>query len=671
MSKLEVAIFVVLFLCAMGFFLRNVYLLFAMVCLGRWENRFDHLLSRMGSMLFYAFGQRRVVSEKFGINHFVIFWGFLALLLINAEFLVGGIFPSFSFAFLGTTIYGVVLLVANFVSAVVLAAVVVAAVRRLFFRPAHIEASFDAFIILFLIAGLMIAYYGLDACEIQMGHAEMKNWTPISVAFSGLLADSSQAYVHTLSRVFWWSHAIILLFFMNYLPYGKHLHILTAIPNCFFKSTSFVNTVPQMEFKKGNNFGISKVVQFTWKGLFDFLSCTECGRCQAACPAHNTDKPLNPKEIIHQGKMNLFVNGKTILASRPCDTLAAAGDDASMAVPLISRESKLDDQVGVDAIWACTTCGACMATCPVMIEHLPRLIDLRRHLVMEKAEFPAELINFFENIEQRFNPWGIAPADRTKWTEDLDVKILGDDVKAEYLFFVGCAGAFDTRSRQVTHSVSRILNRAGISWAILGTEEKCCGDSLRRLGNEYVFDKLVRDNIETFKKHGVKKIITQCPHCFSTLKNDYKQYGADFEVIHHSQLIDRLLKDGTIKLNGRADGRTVVHDSCYLGRYNNIYKQPREILKAASGGTAPLEMDRKGEESFCCGAGGGRMWMEEDIGKRIYLERTQEALKQNPSTIAVACPYCMTMFEDGLKDEKAEDKVAVKDLAEIVAEAMA
>jgi len=667
LSGLERLVFVVLFVFAVGFFLRNLYRLFAMMCLGRWENRFDHLWSRLGGALFYAFGQRRVISEKFGFNHFFIFWGFMVLLVINSEFLIAGIFPRFSFEFLGTGFYGVLLFMVDIMSVVVLVTVVVAAIRRIFFRPAHIEPTFDAFIILILIALLMVAYFGMHACEIGLGKMEMAGWVPVSSLLSGFVGVGDAEKVHMASRVFWWVHALVLLFFLNYLPYGKHLHIITAIPNCFFRSFSFVGTVPRMVFRKGLRFGVSKVVQFSWKDLLDFYSCTECGRCQAACPAHNTDKPLNPKEVIHAGKLNLLANGAAVLRTRPADTLAPAGEDAPVVEPLINGD---EANVSRDAIWACTTCGACMQKCPVFIEQMPKLIQMRRHLVMEKSDFPEELISFFENIEQRSNPWGIAPSDRAKWAQDLEVKILSEDADVEYLFFVGCAGAFDSRNRQTATAVAEILDAAGLSWGILGTEEMCCGDSLRRLGNEYIFDQLARDNMEIFKKYGIKKIITQCPHCFSTLKNDYKQFGADFEVIHHSQLICELLKRGTIKLNGKVDGRIVIHDSCYLGRYNDVYDQPREVVKAACGGVGPLEMKRRKEESFCCGAGGGRMWVEESLGKRIYLERTQEALREDPSAIAVACPYCMTMFEDGIKDEKLQDKVKVKDIAEFVAEAM-
>ena len=666
MTTLESLIFAVLLVCALGFFLRNVFRLFSIICLGQWDNRFDYLWTRLKGMFLYAFLQLRVVSEKFGVNHFFLFWGFMVLLLANMQFFIAGVFPSFSFEFLGTIPYGILLLLADIMSLVVLTCVVIAAIRRIFFRPPHIEATLDAFFILFLVASLMVAYFGLHACEIRLGEDTMATWMPLSLVFSKMAAGASPETAHLLARIFWWIHALVLLFFLNYLPYSKHLHILTAIPNCFFRSFSFVSTVPCMIFKKGNTFGISKVVQFSWKDLLDFFSCTECGRCQAACPAHNTDKPLNPKQVIHEGKLNLLANGSAVITTRPADTLASAPPDAAMPIPLINGR---EESVATDAIWACTTCGACMVKCPVFIEHVPKIIGMRRHLVMEKALFAEELIAFFENTEQRSNPWGIAPSDRSKWTQDLAIKTLADSPDVEYLFYVGCAGSFDSRNRQVVTAMTTILNAASLSWGILGIEEKCCGDSLRRLGNEYVFDKLARENIELFKKYRVRKIITYCPHCFSTLKNDYKQYGADYEVIHHSQLINSLLEQGRIKLRKGTDGKTVIHDSCYLGRYNDIYNEPRAIIRAATG-TAPMEMGRCGEGSFCCGAGGGRMWMEELLGKRIYLERTQEALKANPSTIAVACPYCMTMFEDGVKDEKAQDRVKVKDLSEIVVEAM-
>jgi len=662
---LERLIFAIVCLGAFAFFFKNVFRLVATICLGRAENRFDNLWSRVGAMLSYGFGQMRVIQKRFGFNHFLLFWGFMTLALVNFEFLLNGVFPAFRLDFIGDVPYGLLMFAADIMSLVVLVCVVIALGRRLFFRPYYIDQTADAFFILALVATLMIAFFGMSACEHKLNGLVAPNYMLVTNAVAALFVSGlDQESLHTGMRFFWWIHALVLLFFLNYLPYSKHLHVLTAIPNCFFRSKELVSTVPRLMYKKGEDFGVSKVVQFRWSDLLDFMACTECGRCQEVCPASNTQKTLNPKHMIHQGKVNLFINSKSVFANRPADMLAPAPKGASMKVPLINGT---DQSVSRNAIWDCTTCGACMQVCPVFIEHAPKIVQMRQHLVMEKAEFPEELIALFENSEQRSNPWGIAPSDRAKWAADLNVPLITEGVQAEYLFYVGCAGAFDSRARQVTTALTKILNAAGVSWGILGNDEKCCGDSMRRLGNEYVFDKMAQDNIAQLRKFGIKKIITYCPHCYTTLKNDYKQFGADFEVIHHSELISSLIAAGKIKPSGDTAGRVVIHDSCYLGRYNNIYEQPRAVVQACSGGRAPAEMERCRERSFCCGAGGGRMWMEELDGKRIYLERTQEALRAAPDTIAVACPYCLTMYEDGVKDEKASDRVQVRDIAEIVA----
>ncbi len=666
MTGIERIIFSIIVIAAVLFFLKNVFRLFALICLGKWENRFDRLWSRLVDLLKFGFGQKRVVAKTFGIVHFFIFWSFMTLVIVYVEFLIGGMFPKFNLGFLGDTPYGIILLMADVMSLVAIVSIVTALIRRIFFRPKSISANFEAFFIPSLIAILMIAYFMSNTCEASLGNLKMLNWLPVTSQLSYIWTGMDPVTVHLISRSAWWIHALVLLFFLNYLPFSKHLHILAALPNIFFKSDKLVSTVPPMTFKKGEDFGISKVVQFTWKDILDFMACTECGRCEDVCPASQTGKVLNPKEIIHECKLNIFENGDAIRASRPGDMLASAPANAKMKIPLING-SELS--ISKEALWSCTTCGACMQACPVFIEHAPKIVQMRQHLVMEESDFPHELISFFEASEQRFNPWGIAPTDRIKWAVDIEVPLLSEVKSAEYLFFTGCAGSFDSRSRKSTVAFAKILNQSGISWASLGNEEKCCGDSQRKLGNEYVFNKLALDNIATFKKYGVKKIVTQCAHCFSTLKNDYKQYDTDFEIIHHTQLINSLIADGKIKLTQNGDTKTVIHDSCYLGRYNQIIDEPREILKACTGKN-PLEMDKNKVDSFCCGAGGGRMWMDELTGKRISTERTQQALKTNPSTIAVACPYCMTMFEDGLKDEKVSDKVRVRDIAELVAESM-
>jgi Fe-S oxidoreductase len=336
-------------------------------------------------------------------------------------------------------------------------------------------------------------------------------------------------------------------------------------------------------------------------------------------------------------------------------------------MPLIGENG--EGTVSEESIWGCTTCGACMEACPVFIEQMPKIIELRRHLVESEAKFPEELLNLFENMEGRSNPWGIAPSERTKWCNQLDVKPFDKDT-TEYLLYVGCAGSFDSRAKHVSVALTQLLDKAGISWGILGKDEKCCGDSVRRLGNEFVFDKMAKENVATFIERGVTKVITQCPHCFTTLKNDYRQYGLELEVIHHSELLRNLVRDGRLTVTKATTemGATVFHDSCYLGRHNDVYEAPREALAAATG-AAPAEMERNRNNAFCCGAGGGRMWMEEHVGERINITRVKEALEQKPDTICVACPYCMTMFEDGLKDVKA-DTVRVRDVAEVMAEAI-
>ena len=653
-----IAIFIAVFVAAIALFGWSCFRRFRLVTLGKAENRFNDVAKRIWNMLFYAFGQRRVVSRRFGLNHFVLFWCFLILLIANTEFLLNGLLPDYiSLSGLPDGAYYALAFIFDIVSALALLVVFIAILRRVAFPPPNIEArSRDAFIILSLIAILMIAYFGLHASEIAQGIEEAAQYMPVSnFAASAFMSGASTGSLIWLAHFFWWLHAVVLLLFLNYLPYSKHMHILTAIPNCFFKSLEKVNTQPREEFIKGSTFGVGQVDQFSWKGLFDSYSCTECGRCSDSCPATFTGKPLNPRLVIHDIKVNLLKNGPLLAKKKEA------------AVPLIGNSE--EGTVSEEDIWECTTCGACMEVCPVFIEHVPRIVDMRRNLVEMKAKFPQELLNFFENIEARSNPWGIAPEKRIAWAAETSVRPF-EAGKTEYLFFVGCAGAFDARNRRITLAVAKILDAAGISWGILGKDEMCCGDSLRRLGNEFVFDRMARENIKMFEDRGVKKIITLCPHCYSTLKNDYRQYGVELEVIHHTELIGNLIERGSLELNGSGDlGNMVLHDSCYLGRYNMIYEPQRKAIAAVTG-QLPTEMERHHAGSFCCGAGGGRMWMEESIGKRIHVARTEEALKEDPKTICTCCPYCMTMFEDGLKDKEAEDRVQVLDLAEVVAGAL-
>jgi len=656
----DVAVYGFVFLAALTFFGWSCYRRFHLIALGKPDNRFNEIGRRIWFMLLYAFGQRRVVSRPFGINHFVLFWCFMILLLANAEFLFNGLFPDYiSLSQLPEVAYYTLVFIFDVVSILALLAVCMAVIRRLTFPPSYIEArSPDAFVILSLVGVLMLAFFGLHAAEIAHGLEEAASYMPVSsfIAYT-LFGGLPLVTLAIMAKIFWWIHAVVLLVFLNYLPYSKHMHIMTAIPNCFFRGMEKVTTQPREEFKKGNEFGVGRVDQFSWKDLFDSYSCTECGRCSDVCPATSTGKLLNPRLVIHDIKVNLMHNGPQMARDGTIDG----------ALLLIGGDH--EGSVAEEVIWACTTCAACMEVCPVFIEHVPKIVSMRRNLVEMKAKFPQELLSLFENMEQRSNPWGIAPGDRAKWASELDVKPF-EAGKTEYLFYVGCYGAFDARSRRVSAALATILNQAGISWGILGKDELCCGDSLRRLGNEYLFDQMVKANAKLFTDRGVKKIITQCPHCYSTLKNDYRQYDVHLEVVHHTEFIARLLRENMLNLNGAADlGNVVFHDSCYLGRYNLDYEAPRDAIEMVTG-HKPLEMKHHRENSFCCGAGGGRMWLEESTPDKIYQVRTEEALQQNPSSICVCCPYCMTMFEDGLKDRGELGIVNVLDLAEIIDKAL-
>ena len=654
------ALFAPLLAASLAFFCWSVYRRFSLVLLGQPEQRLDRPLDRLKEMLLYAFGQLRVLKKPFGLNHFVIFWSFMILALANGEFLLNGVFPAVRLELLPEGVHHLLLLAFDLVSLLTLVAIALSFGRRLLVKPPYLDSLYvkarspEAFLILSFIALLMVAYLGLHGAVIAQGGEPAASAMPVSRLVAGLF-PANAPYLGMLTLSFWWLHAAVLLAFICFLPHSKHMHILTAIPNCYLASLDWPNTQPQELFAKGGVFGVGSVERFTWKDLFDSYSCTECGRCQDACPATNTGKPLNPRQIVHAIKVNLLENGPALREGR------------KGTLPLIGLEGEGTNTE--DAIWACTTCGACMQACPVLIEQMPKIIKMRRFLVETESRFPEELLNLFENMEQRSNPWGIAPSERGKWVSTMEVRPFAAG-ETEYLLYVGCAGSFDSRAKHVTVALATVLNAAGVSWGILGKDEKCCGDSLRRLGNEFVFDRMAKENVQLFRERGVTKVITLCPHCLTTLKNDYRQYGLELEVMHHTELIAGLLQDGRLKLTGSDQrlGKISYHDPCYLGRHNGIFDAPRALIEAATG-TRPQELGRNRENSFCCGAGGGRMWMEEFIGDRVNHTRVDEALLGTPDTLCVACPYCMTMMEDGLKDRGA-GQVRVRDIAEVVADGL-
>lgn len=646
------AIFAPLFFIAVALFIFSCWKRLSLLSIGRPDDRLDRIGERISDTFRYAFAQLRVLQRPYGFVHLVIFWCFLVLALANAEFILHGLFPSISFTKLPDPLFSSIIQMIDVVSLLTLCAVIIAFIRRVISPPYPGARSFEAFFILFLIALLMLANFGINGAKIAAmppGTQRLASRImPISALFTPLIPSGSARLIHDIS---WWGHALVLLLFMNLLPLSKHFHIITAIPNIFLRRYQQPVLPEPEQFVAGNSFGIEQVDGYSWKELLDSFSCTECGRCQMACPASQTGKSLNPRQIIAQLKHNLLANGTLLKKQLP---------------PKVSLIGAGDASISEEAIWDCTTCGACLQSCPVFIEQMPKLIPLRRYLVEMEARFPEELLNLFENMEGRSNPWGIAPSERGKWALHLGERpfVPGE---TDYLFYVGCAGSFDARTKQVALATAMLLDKGGISWGMLGKDEKCCGDSVRRLGNEYLFDRFARENVAKFKELGVKKVIVICPHCLTTLKNDYRQYGLELKLIHHSQLLLQLLQEGRLLLPGGADpGRLVYHDSCYLGRHNGIFDEPRQALTLVTG-VEPLEMLRNREDGFCCGAGGGRMWMEEFSGERINRVRAAEALELLPDTICTACPYCMTMFDDGLKDLKA-GQVQVRDIAEILAE---
>jgi len=654
-------LFAPFFAAALLLFALGCWRRFRLVSLGAAENRFDRPAKRLGRMVSYAFGQARVVTRPFGLNHFFIFWAFMVLLLANGEFLLNGLFPLVSFSRLPAGLSNAVAIVMDIVALVALIAVLVAFGRRFFLVRPSMETPYvkargrDALLILSFITVLLLAFFGKRGADVALGREPSPAFLPVSAVVGGMFGAVPAGTLAFLSDLFWWMHAVVLLLFLNYLPFGKHMHILTAIPNTYFQSLETPNAQPREEFGPGKAYGAADVRRLTWKDLFDSYTCTECGRCQEACPAAGTGKPLNPRQVVHDIKMNLLANGPSL----------RRGGEPSL--PLIGGGG--EGSVSEDALWSCTTCGACMEACPVFIEQMPKIVMMRRHLVETETRFPEELLNLFENMEQRSNPWGIAQSERTKWASLLQVKpfVAG---QTEYLLYAGCAGATDSHGKQVMASIALLLDAAGVSWGILGREEKCCGDSMRRLGNEFVFDRMAKENVALMKEKGVTKMITYCPHCFSTFANDYRQFGLEIEVIHHSVFLRDLVARGLIPLKGKVGslGTIVYHDSCYMGRHNGVYDAPRDAIRRATG-TAVVEMARSRNNSFCCGAGGGRMWMEERLGTRINRARVRQAMEKKPDTVCVICPYCMTMFEGGLKDEGAKD-VKVKDIAEVLVEAL-
>ncbi len=656
-------------------------------------------------MLILAFGQKRLVGRKkeraSGIMHAFIFWGFCVLLIRSLNLYGEGFVKGFQLPFFGQEfILGYLYLaVKDVMEGIVLAMVIYAIYRRGIVQPERLHNTFEAYLVLCLIGILMISDIFYDAARYNLivmhgnpDHLHFFNnpqygseflWTPISVAAAQLIPLTEDT-LNSIMIIGFWTHITTQLIFLNLLPSGKHFHVITSLPNVFLKSLDYPHDKPKLlnledeSAWENESLGINRLHQFSWKQGLDLYTCTECGRCKEVCPAYMTDKPLSLYDFNENLKHELYDNAANIVRRAKLSARLKQVPDsdaeqiekikAEMA-DLNSKKHLVGDVIAEDTLWACTTCRACEEVCPVAIEHVPRIIGMRQGQTMISEAYPKELNKALKGLERNGNPWGIGYDKRGDWAEGLNVKMMADDSDVEYLFWVGCAGSFDDRTKKVSTSVVKILQKAGISFAILGVEEKCTGDFARRVGNEMLFQMMAKENIETLNNYKVKKIITACPHCLNTLKHEYPQLGGNYEVVHHTDFIHQLVKAGKITLNRTLQGTLTYHDPCYLGRYNSVYEQPRKILKSVSN-DGLTELARHGKESFCCGAGGGRMWMEELIGKRINVERAEEIVRHNAANVAVACPFCLTMIEDGMKELGKEEVIKTQDIAEIVAKNM-
>lgn len=675
-------VFVIVLVAALAVFAYALTRRVQYVLLGRPEHRFDQVGRRFGGFVYLVFGQRKLFKERVGVIHFFIFWGFIVIAFGTLQIIAEGISPGFTFPWADNYAF---LFVKDLISLIVLVGLLVIAYIRYVVRRTRLEPSAEAGIILGLIFFLILSELLYSGFAYAPEPTSTQEGAFIAAAIAGGLAGLSADALELGRGILWWIHIVLLLAFLIYIPLSKHLHLIMCPVNEFLRDLRPRGgqiAALDLEDEDVEEFGVSKIQGFTSKQLLDLYACAECGRCQDHCPASQSGKALSPKTLMTKLKEHLDEQGPALRASAKAagktgadaETPAKAGA-AAKAGPAATAEADAPSMIGdvmtEDEIWACTTCYSCQEQCPVLNEHVNKIIDMRRHLVMDRGEFPQEAMLAARNVEKNGNPWGVGKQTRADWARGMDVPKAAEGELGEYLFWVGCAGAVDDRSIKVSQAIVKILRHAGVTFSILGTDETCCGDPMRRIGNEYLFQMLAQENIETMNSLGVKKIVTSCPHCLNTLKNEYPAFGGTYEVIHYTELIAHLLAEGKLKLaSGPASGdgasRVAYHDSCYLGRYQQEYDAPRNVLRAMTGVTV-LEADRNREKSFCCGAGGGRMWMEEEADHRVNEVRVGQLLEKAPQVIGVNCPYCLTMMEDGVKTVEGGVDVKVMDLAEMVA----
>jgi len=655
--------------------------------------RWDDPAQRTERLLVYGLGQKRMPTKPdrpAGIAHVWIFLAFIVAQLGTLTSFGLAYDAGFHLPFLAhqSPAGQIYLWTKDVVDLLGTAGVAVFLYYRLVQKKERMTLSWEGVFILCMILGVLWTDILIDAALLAKSAGEVPWYLPVSgkVAQWFLSGMSAQTATRTMTGGVL-LHITIVMVFLNFLPMGKHFHIITGLPTVFFQRLTPMGQLSKLDLEHGEKFGVAKLTDLSWKEILDTYSCTECGRCQTYCPTYDTGKPLTHKEVnraIRHHAQQLADKLPLPLSrlARRLNRIPDVAADGAMQLPpeLIEQLPPLvGDENGIipdETVWACTTCGWCEQACPVFIEHLPRIVDMRRNLVLMESRFPEEAARVFKGMETQGNPWGMGSNRRAEWCADLDVPVAASMDPAalqevEYLFFVGCAGSFDDRQKRVSRALVKILKAANVKFCILGEEETCTGDSARRLGNEYLFQALAQQNVETLNRYAFKKIVTQCPHCFNVLGVEYPQFNGHFKVLHHSEVIAQLVADGRLRPGeARLEEPVTYHDSCYLARHNGISEAPRQALVAL--GIRVREMERSRTETFCCGAGGGRMWLEERLGQRINQNRVDEASRTlgGKGTVATSCPFCLTMIKDGIGETGRTEQMEAKDIAELVAQSL-
>lgn len=625
---------------------------------------------RFGDFRAGVYMQTLLRDPAAGIMHSLIYFSFLILLAVTTTLEINHQLPE-DLKFLHGGVYKGYSAVGDIAGVMFIAGVLMAIARRYGprrLRPyrIRIKSKPEHMAILFVFLAIGVTGFGAEAFRIAIDDSpEFEKWSIVGYPLAQLVDGNEN--IHGWHQFWWIAHVLSFITFLVMLPITMLRHMFTSPLNMYLsdrdRPKGAMKPMPNLMETELESFGASTIEDFTWKQLLDTDACTMCGLCTSVCPAHATGKPLDPREIV-------LKTGEVMARTGEPEVSPPIGVDDEITVPA----NWMFDRISSEELWACTTCKACDEICPVNIEILDKILDMRRYLSLMESDFPTELGNAYRSMENSSNPWGISQTERADWAKDLEgVEVIdgGDPLEAEYLYWVGCAGSFDDKNKKVSQAMAKLMERAGVSFAILGPSEMCTGDPARRSGNEYIFQMLAMQNIETLDGMGVRKIVTQCPHCFNTLGNEYPQLGGHYEVIHHTQMLEGLIESGQLDMSqARLDERLVYHDSCYLGRHNDVYMAPRKVV-GSLGGVEVVEAERNGTNGMCCGAGGGRMFMEEKIGKQVNVERSQELLATGATRIATACPFCYVMIDDGVKGEGVEDdQVKVGDIAMHVLEAI-